>query len=531
ERNVRAQQSGSIDYANWMAGLDDNLFLMRLSIPGTHDAATKGLSSVGETQTKSIAEQLACGIRMFDLRPRVKDNKLMIYHGILATDVSFDDAMSTLCTFLDKHPRECLFVIMRHEDDGASDSEKSQWPSKMYEALSARRGYIVDYSPALTVRDLRGKILVMSRNTYDNGPIGAYLEGGGDNTVYDRTIVGRNGGMAITTQDIYNAVDRLDEKKTQIGNLLSRSTSEKEHRLYFNHTSGYSKTFFGIVTAAGIKECAQQCNAAAIDYMKDKTGPMGFIMMDFAGDNSDNLRGQELIDVIIRNNEATFAKERDKEGSVIRDGKKFIVPMAADRLSTARYFRKDAKTASASAVDALTNPSASWYKNDFDDAAWETLELPMGSPGYEAPYRYTWEGEYNCYWLRCQFTLDEVCPSSAYMLQCYHDDDYQLYVNGTLLHRADGWTTPGTPVVKEIKHANLLVGKNVIAVKVQQNYGGAYFDCGIYEVEDKYDAISSPLAPAQTFDAAGPIYDLAGRRVVAPTHKGIYIRGGKKTVW
>ena len=198
ERNVRAQQSGSIDYANWMAGLDDNLFLMRLSIPGTHDAATKGLSSVGETQTKSIAEQLACGIRMFDRRPRVKDNKLMIYHGILATDVSFDDAMSTLCTFLDKHPRECLFVIMRHEDDGASDSEKSQWPSKMYEALSARRGYIVDYSPAMTVRDLRGKILVMSRNTYDNGPIGAYLEGGGDNTVYDRTIVGRNGGMAIT---------------------------------------------------------------------------------------------------------------------------------------------------------------------------------------------------------------------------------------------------------------------------------------------------------------------------------------------
>ena len=101
------------DRSDWMKYLPDNTYLSQVSIPGSHDAcAIYGshyeyksgmpqeryhfkwlLSWLGNTNTTkvtkaqelSIEEQLAAGVRMFDLRPcaasaSVKD--LPIHHGI-----------------------------------------------------------------------------------------------------------------------------------------------------------------------------------------------------------------------------------------------------------------------------------------------------------------------------------------------------------------------------------------------------------------------------------------------------------------
>ena len=519
---------GDIDHQNWMSQLDGNLFLARLSIPGSHDSCTKGLILSAETQSKTLSEQLDCGVRLFDLRPRWDGDEMYIYHGILKTSVKFSDALTTLCSFLDAHPGEFLFVMMRHEDDGATSSQKEAWPAEMANCLNARCDYIVDYSPTLTVKDLRGKILVMSRNEYDGGPVGGYLQGGGDNDVYDRTLVGPSGAsMTATTQDMYNVASdgRLASKVTEIQNLLARSTSEAEYRLFFNHTSGYSQTILGISTEAGVKECARTCNAAVIDYMQERTGPMGFIIMDFAGDDSDDFQGQTLIDLIIRNNYSTFAQELDGKGRVVRQGKAFVVPMGADREWEARYIRKDAESASTSAVDALSVPDRNWNKVDFDDSSWEVMPMPLGSASYGAPYRTTWTGEYNCYWLRRSFSLDEVNATSAYTLMIYHDDDYKVYVNGHLIHSADGWTDPGSPVTKEIASRYLTVGRNVIAIANQQNWGGAYSDCGIYETENVYDGILS----VDETPGDGRTYNLQGIATQATT-PGMYIRNGKKII-
>ena len=91
----------AIDYLNWMQALDDNLFLSRLSIPGSHDAATSSCSSSGitgsaHTQTYTIAQQLEHGVRMFDLRPTWDGSNMTINHGIVSTGVKFNDALTTL---------------------------------------------------------------------------------------------------------------------------------------------------------------------------------------------------------------------------------------------------------------------------------------------------------------------------------------------------------------------------------------------------------------------------------------------------
>ena len=536
----------AIDYLNWMQALDDNLFLNRLSIPGSHDAATSSCSSSGltgsaHTQTYTIAQQLEHGVRMFDLRPSWDGSNMVINHGIVSTGVKFNDALTTLCNFLDSHPKEFLFVIMRHEDDNENDSKKAQWPVEMQKCLAAKSQYIIDYSPTLTVRDMRGKLLVMSRNTYNDGPIGGYLNGGGDNSTYDRTLSGTSGAyMTMTTQDMYDvaASGQLTQKVNAIKSLLDRSTSEKEYRLYLNHASGYSKkgSFFGISysTFEGVQECARTCNKAFIDYMKGKKGPMGFVMMDFAGD--DDYQGQELIDLIINNCYSTYADERDENNRVVKGNKIYFLPFGKDRVWEGLCYFKDDPRNTASSLDALKAPSTTWKAIDFTPTSeWESKEMPMGSPSYLLPYRTTWEGEYNSYWIRREFTLDEVNAATTYYLEVYHDDHYDLYINGgTSFLKSDDWTEAnGTPVSKRIPNTRLKEGKNVIAVRIQQNTGGAYFDCALYGIFDpaKQDAITN-VTEDKTASSQGEkavVYDLSGRKVSAP-EKGLYIIDGQKKV-
>ena len=128
--------------------------------------------------------------------------------------------------------------------------------------------------------------------------------------------------MYMSTQDMYDvaAAGQLDKKVAAIKSLLKRSLSEKGYRLYLNHASGYSKktSIFGYSFSSyeGVQECARTCNKAFIDYMKGKTGPMGFVMMDFAGD--DEYQGQELIDVIINNCYNTCVKEHDENDGIVK---------------------------------------------------------------------------------------------------------------------------------------------------------------------------------------------------------------------
>lgn len=525
---VLCANAQSIDHNKWMKSLDDNLFLWRLSIPASHDAATSGQSGAAKTQTYTIAQQLEKGVRMLDLRPRWDGSNMYIYHGITKTSVKFNDALQTMCTFLDNNPSEFLFVIMRHEEDGASDAQKKAWPTEMYNCLNAKRNYLIDYSPTLTVKEMRGKILIMSRNHYDNGPIGAYLEGGGDNSVYDRRAVGpTDASMNITTQDMYNVAGsgQLDSKVAEIKKMLDRSlaSNESDYRLYFNHTSGYSKTFFGISTADGVQSCAKTCNKVVLDHTEGKTGPMGFILMDFAGD--DTYSGQKLIDRIIQNNYNLMEQESDGE-YVVRGEDRYLLPMGADKACSVRYVYKTGVAAS--------SPVTRWYYADFDDSSWNSLQLPMGSKSFNAPYRHTWEGENNTYWVRREFNVeaDETLVSlRKYILRAYHDDDYTIYVNGTRVHTRTGdnsWTNPGTPERIDVSKY-IRPGRNVIATMIKQHTGGAYYDCGIIEQRqpdeaEKADAICQTAAP---YAAGSSIYNLSGKRQES-LRKGINILSGRK---
>ena len=132
----------------------------------------------------------------------------------------------------------------------------------------------------------------------------------------------------------------------------------------------------------------------------------------------------------------------------------------------------------------------SWTQADFDDSQWSDVVMPIGNWGAlsDGGVQTEWPGGENTnFWFRRNFNLEEVHPTSRYLLHVLHDDNYRIWVNGVQLDEADNWTT-GTDAVKlEISASLLKEGNNVIAAYVQQNWGGKLYDCGLTEEKDFYE--------------------------------------------
>ena len=68
-------------------------------------------------------------------------------------------------------------------------------------------------------------------------------------------------------------------------------------------------------------------------------------------------------------------------------------------------------------------------------------------------------------------------------LWLHHDDDAEIYVNGSQVFRASGWTTSydTVPLSRKAREA-FKPGTNLIAIHCRQNGGGQYVDLGLVEV-------------------------------------------------
>ena len=180
------------DVVNWMKYLPDDVYVAHVSIPGTHDTATaEGWSSatgstMSTTQEKTIDEQLAGGVRAFDFRPGLEGSGSNQYlncnHGADATKLRFADALKKLTDYLDAHPSEFFVIHLFRGNVYAtkpsfptylvvkySDSDKQKYAELMDELLNKSdvSNYIVDYSPYLKVKDMRGKIVMFRRDRID----------------------------------------------------------------------------------------------------------------------------------------------------------------------------------------------------------------------------------------------------------------------------------------------------------------------------------------------------------------------------
>lgn len=328
-----SNNGGEVNIKKWLVYINDTIPVSRLSLPGAHDAATgNGLLPAfapGVTQCMSISELWDCGIRVFDFRPALDGSTLNIYHGPLKTKVSFAQAVDTILQKISsggKMAHEFAIVLMRNEKENDNVSENMRWAEAMGEYIASLGDRAAIFDPGVTVGELRGKILFLSRSRYSGCNKGAGIEGWNHspkgNFSAKISSYGNDKTARLMIQDFYAPTNEKKQsaKINGIMTLLDSAANSSCGTWSINHVSGFASTYLGINGLAsdkGYRRNAAITHPAALLYIKGDSvqqrikpvGPTGIIMMDYAGAaylKGYHIMGDSLVAAIIANNFAEF---------------------------------------------------------------------------------------------------------------------------------------------------------------------------------------------------------------------------------
>ena len=128
----------------------------------------------------------------------------------------------------------------------------------------------------------------------------------------------------------------------------------------------------------------------------------------------------------------------------------------------------------------LAQPAGDWFKPGFNDSTWKEGPAGFGTRGTPgAVIRTEWNTKQ--IWLRREFTLPDRALKNP-RLRLIYDEDPEIYLNGVLAAKLTGWTTSYDEAdIAPAALATLKPGKNVLAVRASQTYGGQAIDVGMAE--------------------------------------------------
>lgn len=254
------------DLCNWMAWIDDNISLSDITIPGTHDSGAIRSDFIGkfsQCQSLTVADQLSAGVRFLDIRLKLSNGSLDVYHGIVDQQLDFATVRTKCKEFLAAHPSEVILLCIKQEDDS-----NPSFPSAVQKAIEEDPDLWYTENAIPTLGEVRGKIVLFRR--YGDSAIGINCaDGWADNTEFSL-----NNGVPMQVQDYYsldNAAN-IDVKWQKISALCETATESDNFCL--NFTSGYT----GMVN---ITEVSDQINPRLMEYMSGKKGAYGTFVSDF----------------------------------------------------------------------------------------------------------------------------------------------------------------------------------------------------------------------------------------------------------
>ena len=283
-----------------MAGLPDTMKACRVSIPGTHDSGTAGvrfpMKHYARTQIMDISEQWDAGIRFFDIRPRLEDGRLRIYHGPADCHLDFEEAMRIIINKLEQHPTE-FCVIMTNSAGGGIEGV-----DRIMDDINTLFYDQAQFRANMTVADMRGRVLFIHRDYQTNGrdwPGNVVYGWPGNGSSHRSWMMSSQEESAVLwAQDYFTDGGKgnyLDSKWEKVSAMMDAFASAPDGVWCINHASGYTGS--GIST--NINRNAKTTNARLLEYLAGHKSPIGIVPMDFPS--------QELIDAIIFLN--TFAAE------------------------------------------------------------------------------------------------------------------------------------------------------------------------------------------------------------------------------
>lgn len=260
---------------SWMSGLQDNISISKISIPGTHDSGARVdapvVSGTAKTQDLSIAEQLNAGVRFLDIRCRHIDNAFTIHHGAIYQNLNFDDVLNACYTFLQNNPSETIIMSVKEEYDASNTTRSFEQTFDSYVQKNPSKWDLGANIP--TLGSVRGKIKLLRR--FSSGTTkGINASPWADNTTFDIN----NSGVQLKVQDYYKVTNN-DDKWNGISNLLNEAKNDTNGKLFVNFTSGYKPGIFGIPS---IPTVSNNINPRLKTFFQSNThGSFGIMPIDF----------------------------------------------------------------------------------------------------------------------------------------------------------------------------------------------------------------------------------------------------------
>lgn len=294
-----------VDHSKWMAPLVDSRMVADLSLPGAHVACTaegwhleKMISeNTAKTQDLTIDEQLKVGVRVFDLRPERVYNAattgydLRCCHSIMQTNLLVKDFFLKLKTFLTENPTE-FCIVTCHLTNSNDPVSYSSWRKEFAELINGSdlSGLFSDFKPNITVGEMRGRVLLLSRYEYDGTMVGGICQNWSNDKQLENQIKGKikaaDGSEApLWTQDYFSIGSDLTGKDESIRKMLdataTRDMTSATPVWVFNSPAAY----MGLVCSDHYRENAERTNRLVIDYLKNPlhNASVGIIYMDYAG--------------------------------------------------------------------------------------------------------------------------------------------------------------------------------------------------------------------------------------------------------
>ncbi|RYY28105.1 MAG: glycoside hydrolase family 2 [Sphingobacteriaceae bacterium] len=135
-----------------------------------------------------------------------------------------------------------------------------------------------------------------------------------------------------------------------------------------------------------------------------------------------------------------------------------------------------------------TGPGEDWMRKDFNSSGWLAGRGGFGTAGTPGAHIGTvWNtGDI---WIRQQFELKNVSAASLnkLMLHIHHDEDCQVYINGILAAKLEGWTADyqNITISNAAKSALKRTGQNVMAIHSTNKTSGQYIDAGLAIISNK----------------------------------------------
>ena len=100
--------------SDWMSGIRDDVKLIDVVMPGSHNSGTRGMMAMACCQDGSLAEQFRYGVRQFSVRLDTnRITKKIVFSHSCIRGVTLEEELSELKKVMDENPSEFSIIDIR----------------------------------------------------------------------------------------------------------------------------------------------------------------------------------------------------------------------------------------------------------------------------------------------------------------------------------------------------------------------------------------------------------------------------------